>query len=1044
MGVIKSRLSASSVAVILIIGMIAGVSAYPSQSTLANASPVQDHGPQTPHWGDGYNTTSSVEVGLANTTVSSNGPALTTTTAPQPIPVSKYFGNTYNSTQIGATTLTNSSQMVDIRFTARYGGTAVPRVNIGIDYYVPGAEYDLLIGIQTDSSGMPSGDFLGSFVWNVSSGFCNGCGGWVYPGFAPKASPLDQTITLAPGNVYHIVMKYFNGTFANNGLCFSQDCLVLQYIGGSNFQRESLDMHYDPSQALLSCARPGRCTVVPGANVVYALDFNGSTWWQGQSESLVLDRGIGTAKGGSGLDSYQGERFWMLWDTVTVSRLQVLLSKVGTPDGRLNVLIWNFSAASGGSILASSDARLVLNQTLIANLSSMPAAVDRPFNFTLTKDVTFQTHHLYQLSFAIYGNTTAVGGSNEVGIAVVSSSHIPNALNWDGVDGSSFPCHQYEGGCAGFRYVGGTEDSTAEEVPAEDLIFIMKISASAVIQPMSIEMSNSAPSASVSVNGCYPTPSSFPSDGNSHPIQMLPSCSFTLSFSNSGNSRDGFSASGSFMAESLPQSSCPAGTCSEMLFTAYHQLQNTYRANPAAPSTWDAGLTIPVSGTQLGSAGQTGCSISTIEDGEVASCTAWFDYRTEVNVASPIAVSGTERWINSGRNNFTQATGSNQDTVNFVDQFQIAFRVGPLGAGSTNPSGPKLWENYGPLPVTASPNEGYLFSNWSADVGGIVLLSAQKASTTATILGSGTITATFLVPVTQSVNLALAESQGTTARFTLSGCSISPTTLQGDGMPHSFTALPDCQLTVLVPSDGPDVRYRFNLEGTVSSSTLLTTCSENACSEFSATYFEQVGQQFSYAVVGGASPYLKAPALSFTALGTGVDYAVTQSPMTQWLDFGTSWSLANPLVGSTGTERWFAPSGISGIAAPGGEQVTTYQHQYSVVIAAIPSDCGGTTPSGADWRDSGADFKIAGSARPGCTFAAWETTGLVTIAKPRQLSTTAFADSTGTITASFSRDLVPTFPTRTLVLILGVGCIAVVAVGVLLIGRRGRSKIQHG
>src|ERR1017187_4032553 len=60
-------------------------------------------------------------------------------------------------------------------------------------------------------------------------------------------------------------------------------------------------------------------------------------------------------------------------------------------------------------------------------------------------------------------------------------------------------------------------------------------STAAVVQPVSLAMTNSAPSADVKVNGCSSSPSTFPSDGKSYPIVMLPSCAFTLSFSNSGD-----------------------------------------------------------------------------------------------------------------------------------------------------------------------------------------------------------------------------------------------------------------------------------------------------------------------------------------------------------------------------------------------------------------------------------------------------------------------------------------------------------------------------
>jgi hypothetical protein len=567
----------------------------------------------------------------------------------------------------------------------------------------------------------------------------------------------------------------------------------------------------------------------------------------------------------------------------------------------------------------------------------------------------------------------------------------------------------------------------------------------AVIQPISVAVGNSAPDANVTVNGCSSSPSILPSDGKPHPVVMIPSCAFTLSYSNGGDVRDGFSVSGSFTPTSPSQTSCSTGTCQPIQLSAFEQLLNSYGAKPVDPDAWDAALTITVSGTQLGVAGQRGCSISTAKEGGVASCTGWFDYRTPVEITSPAAVSDTERWVQSSGANFTQTTAGNQDTVGFTDQFQVSFAVDPSGAGTTNPSGSGVWEDYGPLPITAIPSEGYLFNVWSTNLGGISLSSPGSVSMTATILGPGTITATFSVPVTQPITLALAGQQGTPANFTLTGCSISPLSIPGDGKPHSFSALPSCQLTITVASGSPNVRYGFDSEDTISTTSSVMTCPGLTCSVYSTTYYEQVSQQFAYSVVGGAAPYVKAPVLSYTALGSSASYTETGNPTSQWVDFGTPWSLVNPLPGSGSSERWIALAGASGTATAGGENVTSYQHQYSVLIEASPADCGSAAPSGTNWENAGINFQVTGETDPGCTFSAWEVTGIVTVAQPGQLSTTVFADSNGTLTASFVRNALPAFSTSELVLIAGGCVVAAGGIGTVLLvrTRTSRSRIPR-
>ena len=203
----------------------------------------------------------------------------------------------------------------------------------------------------------------------------------------------------------------------------------------------------------------------------------------------------------------------------------------------------------------------------------------------------------------------------------------------------------------------------------------------------------------------------------------------------------------------------------------------------------------------------------------------------------------------------------------------------------------------------------------------------------------------------------------------------------------------------------------------------------------------RLSEEFGYSVVGGAPPYIQAPVLSLITVGIPTTSVLTESPTAQWLDYGSSWSISNPLAGSTSSERWFAPSGTSGVASAGDEQTTAYQNQYSVLIAASPAACGSTTPSGPNWENSGDNFQFTTSAGQGCTFSAWEVTGLVAVFQPGHLSTTAFAYSNGTLTASFSRSIVPTFPTSTLILIIGGGATGVAVGALFMRSRRLRSRV---
>jgi hypothetical protein len=950
--------------------------------------------------------------------------------AAQPIPSSEYFGNTYNSTQasLGTVAISNTTQLIDTRFTARYGGDAVPRVSVYADYFNTSAKYDVAIGVQTDVAGHPSGHFLGAFVWNVSSGLCDGCGGWVYPGFARQSYNLNHTITLVAGTVYHLVVKYLNGTFLNTGGCYGEDCLVVQYIGGTNFRQESLDMHYDQNQALLACGNIRSCDVVPGANAVYALDINGSAWWQGQTESLVLDSPIGAAKGGDGLDSFQGERFWMAWDSVTAKQLEVHLSRTGAPTGRLNLLVWNFSAPSAAYILRTSDPQLMLNQTVIGNLATMSPIADKSYNFSLSNSLTLEYGHMYQISFAIYGNTTTINGANELGVEVTNSNYNSNPLNWDGGDGSaSASCQQYALGCAGFRYTGSTDNSASKEWGYEDLVFIMKIEYSGVMQPISVQMSNSAPPQPVSINGCHASPLPFPADGVSHLVSVDPSCAFSLSFNNSGSVRAGFRVAGGFSATSSSQASCTSGACPVLSLTAFEQVENTFRATPTAPSEWDAGLKIPVTGTQLGSQDVNGCAILASPGGGRAACQAWFDYGTIATISSPVAISSSERWSTPDQNAFRQTTGGNNYTVYYVDQFSVSFRVSPPGAGIVHPSNSSLWENYGQISVNATPAQGFGFVSWVANAAGITLVAQDNSSTTLTVHGAGTITAAFVALVTQPISLSVAEQGGQAATFSLSGCSVSPTSLFGNGTLYSFTAVPSCNVVVTSPADSQSLRYRFDAGGQPSTTFSVSTCSKADCPEVKSTYYQQVSEELAYAVAGGGSAL--PPSLNFTSLGVRSNQTESTTPTIAWLDFGTPWSLSGVLPGSSQTERWAASSGVSGTANVAGSATVEYQHQYSIDVVASLAGCGATVPAGASWEPAGLVFSIGTSSSKNCPFDFWNATQGILIAHPSSLNSTVSAHGPGTIAASFTHALAQSSTLNTPVLYAGVlvGPVVVVA-----------------
>ena len=69
------------------------------------------------------------------------------------------------------------------------------------------------------------------------------------------------------------------------------------------------------------------------------------------------------------------------------------------------------------------------------------------------------------------------------------------------------------------------------------------------------------------------------------------------------------------------------------------------------------------------------------------------------------------------------------------------------------------------------------------------------------------------------------------------------------------------------------------------------------------SYLNQYCFGLSYSVVGGGTGY-SAPFLSSAQFGSAYSATLFSSATNFWLDAGSSWSITNPLSGSTSSERW--------------------------------------------------------------------------------------------------------------------------------------------
>jgi hypothetical protein len=164
------------------------------------------------------------------------------------------------------------------------------------------------------------------------------------------------------------------------------------------------------------------------------------------------------------------------------------------------------------------------------------------------------------------------------------------------------------------------------------------------------------------------------------------------------------------------------------------------------------------------------------------------------------------------------------------------------------------------------------------------------------------------VNVQESIQITVANS-GPSATVTLSGCSVSPTTITANGMPWSFQAASGCSpITATLPPAGANTRYLTAAGG---GSLAIGSCAANSCQAFSATIFYQV--ENTYQVVP-ASPAAWSTSGTIVVNGTALGVSgqtickmtVTTGPGTfscqGWTDSGTPASIGALQVSQT--QRW--------------------------------------------------------------------------------------------------------------------------------------------
>ncbi|MDA4123306.1 MAG: Ig-like domain-containing protein [Thaumarchaeota archaeon] len=278
------------------------------------------------------------------------------------------------------------------------------------------------------------------------------------------------------------------------------------------------------------------------------------------------------------------------------------------------------------------------------------------------------------------------------------------------------------------------------------------------------------------ISGCNSSPAAISGNDQAVTVDAAENCPLIVSYSNSNlpsNERYAFfggsSQTQTFTCNAGPSNSPPnppTVLCNPVTIVYYFQVSNTLSVF-SSPGNFANGIKITVTGTQYAGAGKALCSFAPLNTG-TQSCSAWSDYDTAI--VFPVASSNnpvSTRWLGTGQTSFLPLSGGNPYSVIYDEQFQITFNVSPVGSGATTPAGSNVWENDGSLNVKATPKVGYSFSQWSSNTASITFLSASSATTVASLMGPGTITAD--IPTNTGLTLAASTGQivvGNSVTFT--------------------------------------------------------------------------------------------------------------------------------------------------------------------------------------------------------------------------------------------------------------------------------------
>ena len=326
----------------------------------------------------------------------------------------------------------------------------------------------------------------------------------------------------------------------------------------------------------------------------------------------------------------------------------------------------------------------------------------------------------------------------------------------------------------------------------------------------------------------------------------------------------------------------------------------------------------------------------------------YMDGSSSWSVTNPLLGSDSnERWVTSQP---TTGIVSSSQTINlnYDHQFQVTVESNPSIAGSTEPSG-SSWNTAGSvmaISVTFS-NSAYFFVGWNSSSSGISFSNNLQASTTATLLGYGTIYANFA-----QVTISLAPNSGTvtqgayvSATATIVGASGSAS-LTVSGLPSGATATFGTNPETIDLTGVTDV---MNISSSLSTPPgnyqIIVTATSNGGSgtaEYSLKVIQAVPLTLGFSISDNGST--SQPVLNYTYNGVFRTVSLNSIPKIFYLDYGSTWNVTSTLSGSSSSERWITNQTTRGIAVNSATINFIYFHQFYMTFGYQIT--GGGSPTG--------------------------------------------------------------------------------------------------